>query len=88
LGWTGHELQWRGSYEIPGRREPDIATIYQGTSISETQALLAAYGVDLVVVGPRERARYGVGGATVHKLDALFDRVYQNPSYIIFGRPR
>ena len=88
LGWTGHELQWRGSYDIPGQREPDIATIYQGTSISETQALLAAYGVDLVVVGPRERARYGVGGATVQKLDALFDRVYENPSYIIFGRPR
>ena len=88
LGWTGHELQWRGSYEIPGQREPDIARIYQSASLAETQTLLTAYGLDLVVLGPRERQKYGVSAVAQQQLDTLLERVYENASVVIYGRPR
>ena len=60
LGWGGHELQWRGNYDEPGRREPDIAAIYQGTDAGRALALLEAYGVDYVYVGTPERAKYAL----------------------------
>ena len=88
LGWTGHELQWRGNYDIQGEREPDIAAIYQGSDVARTEALLDAYGIDLVVVGPRERSKYGVSDLTLQKLDAILEPVYENPTYVIYGRGR
>ncbi|MGC9359561.1 MAG: DUF2298 domain-containing protein [Anaerolineae bacterium] len=88
LGWMGHELQWRGNYDIQGEREPDIAAIYQSSDVARTEALLDAYGIDLVVVGPRERSKYGVSRLTLQKLDAILERVYENPSYVIYGRGR
>ena len=33
LGWGGHELQWRGTYDEPGRREPLIETVYRNLEI-------------------------------------------------------
>ncbi|MHB9031582.1 MAG: DUF2298 domain-containing protein [Anaerolineae bacterium] len=60
LGWGGHELQWRGNYDIPAAREPDIEAIYASLNISQTRELLAKYNVTYVILGPRERSKYSL----------------------------
>ena len=57
LGWGGHELQWRGNYTEPGKREPDIDTIYQVADKSTALALLKKYNVRYVMAGRMEREK-------------------------------
>ncbi len=85
LGWGGHELQWRGSYDEPGRREEALTAIYQGNDLDQTAGVLQEYGVDYVVVGPRERETYGVSQVTLARFDRLMRRVYENEGLIIYG---
>jgi uncharacterized membrane protein len=85
LGWGGHQLQWRGSYEIPGRREPDIQQIYQSTNVQATRALLMNYGIDYVYVGRLERQKYGVSPTVMQTFDTLMDRVFEQGQVIIYG---
>ena len=86
LGWGGHELQWRGNYDEPGRREPDIAAIYQSSDLSRRAALLDVYGVDYVYVGPLERATYRLSEGQVNAFDRLMTRVYESGDVILFAR--
>ena len=86
LGWGGHELQWRGNYDEPGRREPDIAAIYQGLDPREMMALLDKYGIDYVYVGSLERAAYHLNPQMIAKFDDLMTRVYENQGAIVFAR--
>jgi uncharacterized membrane protein len=62
LGWSGHELQWRGNDEAFQGREADVATIYSTTDAEEAKNLMDKYGVEYVYVGPREKEKYGVAG--------------------------
>ena len=57
LGWVGHERQWRGGSEAFEGREQAVERIYRGDP--QAVELLAQFGVTYVVVGPRERERYG-----------------------------
>lgn len=86
LGWSGHQLQWRGSYDLPGSREPVIERIYTGRDPEETLHLLQAYGADYVIVGPLERSRYGADDGTLTKLDSLMSRAWENEAYIVYER--
>ncbi len=86
LGWGGHELQWRGNYDEPGRREPDIATIYRTTDAGQAQELLDKYGVEYVYVGPVERQKYGLTAAQVNKFGRFMDVVYEQGNVMIFRR--
>ncbi len=56
LGWAGHELQWRGSYDEQGRRETVIAQIFTTRDPTAALQLLRGYGVDYVILGDTERA--------------------------------
>jgi uncharacterized membrane protein len=56
-GWD-HEIGYRGQ-EAYDERANDVRTIYEG-SPEERAALLAAYDVRYVYVGPNERAAYDV----------------------------
>ncbi|MHB1355163.1 MAG: DUF2298 domain-containing protein [Anaerolineae bacterium] len=85
LGWGGHELQWRGSYDIPSVREKDIITIYSSTDLAVTRDLLQQYEVTYVVLGPLERKKYGLGSISEIKFDQLLTRVYQRGAIIIYG---
>ncbi|MFW6109917.1 MAG: DUF2298 domain-containing protein [Patescibacteria group bacterium] len=58
LGWPVHEWLWRGSYEAPGERSAEVATIYQTQSPATAKRLLGNYGVDYVIVGQLEREKY------------------------------
>jgi YYY domain-containing protein len=86
LGWGGHELQWRGNYEEPAKREPAIETIYTSPDVEETAALLDQYDVEYVYVGPLERDTYQVSQPVLAKLESLMDVVYQQGEVTIYGR--
>lgn len=62
LGWGGHQNQWRGNYDEPGRREPMIASIYNTTDEAEARNLLDQLNVSYVVIGGSERAAYTPDG--------------------------
>jgi YYY domain-containing protein len=84
LGWGGHELQWRGNYDEAGRREPDIATIYQSLDRAQKRQLLEKYGVDFVYVGPLERRKYGLNPAMIGTFDSFMKRCYEGNGVIIY----
>lgn len=82
LGWGGHEHQWRGNYDEPARREPDIERLYTTTDPMETLTLLDSYGIRYVYVGPPERSRYPAPGLT--KFAQLLDVVYDAGGVTIY----
>ncbi len=84
LGWGGHELQWRGNYDEPGRREPDAATIYQSLDRAQKRQLLEEYDVDFVYVGPLERKKYSLNPAMIAAFDDLMGRCYEGDGIIIY----
>jgi YYY domain-containing protein len=88
LGWPGHERQWRGSDELPAQRELVITSLYTGLDEAETRRLLEVYRIDYVIIGPHERAQYGISDAVLAKLDALMARAYENEAYIVYARTR
>jgi len=84
LGWGGHELQWRGNYEEPGRREPDINTIYSSLDTQQVLTLLEKYDITYVYVGPLERGKYSP--AALAKFDRFMDVVFQQGNVTIYKR--
>jgi YYY domain-containing protein len=86
LGWGGHELQWRGNYEEPGKREPDIEIIYTSPDPGETATLLDKYGVEYVYLGPLERSTYHISQPALAKWGSLMKVVFQRGEVTIYGR--
>jgi YYY domain-containing protein len=86
LGWGGHELQWRGTYEEPARREPDIETLYTSLDLEETERLLEKYNIEYVYLGLLEISKYDLGRAMVDKWAAMMDVVYQQGGVTIYRR--
>jgi YYY domain-containing protein len=84
LGWSGHESQWRGNYDEPARREPDIELLFNTTDLQQTQQLLEAYGIDYVYIGPLEQERYSPQGLA--KFGQLMEVVYQQEGVTIYRR--
>jgi YYY domain-containing protein len=84
LGWGGHQSQWRGNYEEPARREPEIDLIYNTSDIAQAQALLDKYNVSYVYVGPLERKRYSPQG--LNKFDRFMKNVFQQDDVAIYQR--
>jgi len=72
IGWEGHVLQWG---EDPGRRRADVSRLYREPSATAAAALLRAYRVTHVVVGPLERSDHGIAGEA--KWDELGSRVFE-----------
>ena len=62
LGWANHEAGWRGGWERVLERSRDIESIYRDPDGDRARALLQEYHVTWVVVGERERRRYGTEG--------------------------
>ncbi|MGD1995276.1 MAG: DUF2298 domain-containing protein [Anaerolineae bacterium] len=82
LGWGGHQHQWRGNYEEPARREPEIGTLYTTTELTETLTLLDRYDIRYVYVGPLERSRYPAPGLA--KFDQALEAVYSASGVTIY----
>ncbi|MGQ9502464.1 MAG: DUF2298 domain-containing protein [Anaerolineae bacterium] len=84
LGWGNHEHQWRGSYEVPARREPDIEMLFNGLDTSRTMTLLDQYNITYVYVGELERKRYHANGLA--KFEQLMEPVYRQGDVVIYQR--
>lgn len=86
LGWGGHELQWRGNYEEPGKREPDIEALYTSPDRGPTSSLLDKYDISYVYVGGLERGTYRITQPVLDKFAVLMDIVYQQGDVTIYQR--
>lgn len=84
LGWAGHELQWRGNYDEPGKREQDIEKVYTTLDLNEARSLLQKYGVQYVIVGTSEREKYGLTRPMIDKFAKLGEQVFAQGSMRIF----
>lgn len=83
LGWGGHELQWRGNYVEPGKREPDIEAMYRSTDAQLVRSLMAKYGVKYVVVGRMEREK-GYDAVSLGKFRSFMDVVYDSGGTTVY----
>jgi YYY domain-containing protein len=84
LGWDFHEYQWRGTFDEPSRREPDIDVLYNAVDPVQTLTLLDKYDITYVYVGPLERDRYSPNGLA--KFEELMDVVYRQGEVTIYQR--
>jgi YYY domain-containing protein len=85
LGWGGHQSQWRGNYEEPARREPEIDLIYNTSDPWQAQELLDKYHIDYVYVGPLERERYSPQG--LNKFKRWMTVAFQQDNVTIYQKP-
>jgi uncharacterized membrane protein len=84
LGWDFHEFQWRGSYDEPARRQPEIDILYNSVDPAQTLTLLDKYAITYIYVGRLERERYNPSGLA--KFERLMDVVYRQGEVTIYQR--
>jgi len=86
LGWDGHEAQWRGrAYgEMADGRAEAIRVFYQNSSPSALEETLNRWKIDYVVVGPEERAQYGLTPAMERRLDRTLELAFERGSYRVY----
>jgi YYY domain-containing protein len=84
LGWDFHEYQWRGSYDEPASRKPDVDILYNSVDPAQTLTLLDKYAITYVYVGPLEREQYHPAG--LDKFDRLLEAVYRQGNVTIYRR--
>ncbi len=58
LGWRVHEWLWRGSFDIPGQRTPEVQNIYEKPLSAEAMQKLREYKVTYIFVGDKEYEAY------------------------------
>lgn len=96
LGWTGHELQWRGSHVPFTTREDDIERAYTTLDTAQAMALLRKYDVRYVVVGPLEWQTYVNGApvarreeraAALAKFRQFLDVAFEAPGVVLYRVP-
>ncbi len=77
IGMPFHETMWRGNDAGVSQRAADVRTIYEDPSRSPS--LLAAYGVDYLVLGDTENERY-----TVRLPDDVLEEVFSENTTSIY----
>lgn len=83
LGWEWHERQWRSNESADfEQRQQDVRVIYETEQADTATLLLEKYGVDYVVVGPRERAVYGESG--IPKFSTLGSSVFADGGITVY----
>jgi len=91
LGWPGHELQWRGTWDEQGKRMADIDKIYTTTDINEAQSLIKKYNIKYVYVGILEKIKPEYRGAPKEAFDKFaqfMDVVYMNKADTVIYKTR
>lgn len=76
LGWTVHEWLWRGTYDIPAPRIPDVQNLYETEDLTAAKNLIKKYKVEYVFVGDLERQKYPKMNDAKFKM--LGTPIYQN----------
>lgn len=62
LGWGNHEGLWRGHEPAVGQRSPEVARMYNASTLDDITPLLDRYHVKYVAVGELERKDYQAAG--------------------------
>ena len=86
LGWDFHQYQWRGNTIESGKRQPDIAQIYQSSDSSQVLTLLDKYDVEYVYVGPVEKRNYELPPHLAERFGRFLDKVYEGGGVSIYRR--
>jgi YYY domain-containing protein len=86
LGWDFHQYQWRGNTIESGKRQPDIAQIYQSPDSREVLTLLDRYDTRYVYVGPVEKRRYELTTQEAERFGTFLEKVYEVGAVTIYRR--
>ena len=88
LGWPGHESQWRGdAYGVMAQgRAEGLEQLYRTGSPAEIAQLLDQWRIDYVIVGPAERAQYGIDSETERRFAPVLDLVFDAGDVRIYRR--
>ncbi len=86
LGWDSHESQWRGDAyaEMAAGRAEATQEIYQRPDPETLPKLLHRWQIDYVLVGPAERAQYGITPQLEERLLQILDVVFEQGAYRIY----
>jgi uncharacterized membrane protein len=88
LGWDGHQSQWRGSqYGLMAAGRPEaLEAIYASGLASQVAAMLDAWAIDYVYIGPSERWQYGITPASEAAIAEEMDLVFEDGDVRIYRR--
>lgn len=88
LGWRGHEVQWRGRRyaALAAGREQAAEEIYRASDAERRRRALERYDIELIWVGPVERARYELSEAEESGLAEVAELVFQRGEISIWRR--
>jgi YYY domain-containing protein len=84
LGWTGHEAQWRGSYEPQGTRFDDINRLYTTANWEEARDIIERYNIRYIYIGSLERTSMPVNE---EKFYLYLTPIFQQGNTVIFEVP-
>lgn len=84
LGWGGHELQWRGNYQEPGRREPLIEAVYRNQDAEQIRQIVAEFGIEYLIVGPHELEKYRITPDRARAFSLFWDVAFQQGEYVVY----
>jgi uncharacterized membrane protein len=84
MGWSGHELQWRGTSDGFSLREQDMRRLYETNSWDEARSILHKYDIRYVYIGTLERSTYRVNEA---KFQQFLQAAFQSVVYVIYTVP-
>ncbi len=76
LGWTVHEWLWRGTYDVPAPRIPEVQILYETTDINITKELIGKYKISYIFIGDLEYQKYS--NLAEQKFQKLGKIIYQN----------
>lgn len=77
IGWSMHEIMWRGDWAAVGERANDVNIIYDRRDAALVTGLLVKYSVKYIFVGEVERQKYPMEGLAKFGLRPdLFKPIY------------
>lgn len=82
LGWIGHELQWGRPWKELQERGDKVQRLYQTQDVEEARRILRRYEVTYIIVGQRERAKYGTEGLS--KFSEMGDKAFQEGDMVVY----
>jgi uncharacterized membrane protein len=84
LGWPGHELQWRGSFDPAIGREDDVRMLYSTRNWDKALAIIDLYDIRYVYVGSLEREQFPE--YSLAKFEDYMRPMYRNGDVTIYER--
>jgi len=88
LGWEGHERQWRGGAfdAMAAGRLDALEHIYRPRSASDLRAVLREWSIEVVCIGPIERARYPLSNGDEAVIASVMDLVFDRGTVRLYRR--